>query len=241
MATVLPGLANLDSLQSILLASRIQTSNNPLYQVINQLIIAARQLRDNANSSSGEINNIVNNVINSAEYKGLGYPADYQGDDSSYGDLGLPGKVGLQGNTGLPGRPGIDGLDIEDKELLILTQGFPSPYGTYTPTLTNVANLDASTAYACQWSVDGNIVSVSGKVDVDPTLGATLTKLGISLPIASILTLIQQCAGVAFASGIAGQGAAILGDIANARAQMEWISADVTNQPMYFTFSYQIL
>ena len=112
---------------------------------------------------------------------------------------------------------------------------------TYTPTLTNVANLDASTAYHSQYLRVGNVVTVSGRVDADPTAPATLTQLGISLPIASNFAATQDCAGVAFASGIAGQGAAIRGDATNDRAEMVWISGDVTNQPMYFTFSYEII
>lgn len=113
--------------------------------------------------------------------------------------------------------------------------------GTYTPTLTNVANLDGSTAYQCQYIRIGNTVTVSGKVDVDPTLATTSTQLGISLPIASNLGATEDCAGTAFASGIAGQGAAILGDAANDRAQMQWMSTDITNQAMYFTFTYEVI
>lgn len=114
-------------------------------------------------------------------------------------------------------------------------------HGTYTPTLTNVANLDGSTAFECQYMRVGNTVTVSGKVSVDPTLTATSTQLGISLPVASNLGAEEDCAGVAFASGIAMLGAAILGDATNNRAQMQWVSSDVTDQPMYFSFSYQII
>lgn len=113
--------------------------------------------------------------------------------------------------------------------------------GTYTPTLTNVANLSASTAYQCQYIRVGRVVTVSGKVDVDPTLAATSTQLGISLPIASNLGANEDCAGSAFANAIAGQGAAILGDATNNRAQMEWVSADITNQSMYFIFQYEVI
>lgn len=113
--------------------------------------------------------------------------------------------------------------------------------GVYTPTLTNVANLAASTAYQCQYMRAGSVVTVSGKVDVDPNLAATSTQLGISLPIASAIAAAEDCAGVAFASGIAAQGAAILGDAANGRAQMQWVSGDITNQPMYFIFSYRVI
>jgi hypothetical protein len=113
--------------------------------------------------------------------------------------------------------------------------------GVYTPTLTNVANLSASTAYECQYLRMGSTVTVSGKVDIDPVAGATQTQLGITLPIVSNLGAVEDCAGVAFCPTIAAQGAAILGDSVNNRAQLEYISGDVTNQPFYFTFSYQII
>ena len=112
---------------------------------------------------------------------------------------------------------------------------------TYTPTLTNVANITGSTAYACQYLRVGNSVTVSGVVDVDPTLTVTATQLGISLPVASALTSRLQIGGVGFSPNIAGMGASILGDATNDRAQMEWISADITSQPMYFTFTYLVL
>lgn len=113
-------------------------------------------------------------------------------------------------------------------------------FGTYTPTLTNVANLDASTAYACQYIRIGSIVTVSGKVDVDPTAAGSV-QLGISLPVASNLANANECAGTAAASGIAGQSAAILGDTTNDRAQLQYVAVDTTNQSMYFSFTYRII
>lgn len=113
--------------------------------------------------------------------------------------------------------------------------------GTYTPTLTNVANLSASTAYECQYSRNGNVVTVSGKVDIDPTLTATSTQLGISLPVASNLGAEEDCAGTAFCQSIAGMGAAILGDATNNRAQLQFVASDITNQSMFFIFQYSII
>ena len=72
--------------------------------------------------------------------------------------------------------------------------------GSYTPTLTGVTNVAASTAYACQWMRVRDVVTVSGKVDVDPTVVGS-TKLGISLPIASNLSAAEQCAGVGASRG----------------------------------------
>lgn len=131
-------------------------------------------------------------------------------------------------------------LDLSNANRTITLKGNINS-GTYTPTLTNVANLAASTAYQCQYMQVGDVVTVSGRVDIDPTLATTSTQLGISLPVASNLGAAEDCAGTAFASGIAAQGAAILGDATNNRAQLEYISSDTTNQAMYFTFTYQII
>lgn len=113
--------------------------------------------------------------------------------------------------------------------------------GTYTPTLTIVANLDATpTSFVAQYSRVGSVVTVSGKVLVNPTTTLTLTQLGLSLPIASALTQQEQCGGTASASAIASMAAAIIGDATNDRAQMSWIATDVTDQPVYFTFTYLV-
>lgn len=122
-----------------------------------------------------------------------------------------------------------------------LTDGLIIAQGTYTPTLTNVANLDASTAYSCQYMRVGNTVTVSGRVDIDPTLTATSTQLGISLPIASALANANELGGASASPAIVSQSAAVLGDATNDRAQLQYMSTDVTNQAMYFTFSYRIL
>lgn len=112
--------------------------------------------------------------------------------------------------------------------------------GTYTPTLFNVTNVAASTAYQCQYLQVGSVVSVSGKVDVDPT-AAVATELGLSLPIASNLGATENLGGTAFALAVAGQGAAILADVANDRASFQWVAVDVANRSMYFQFQYQII
>lgn len=112
--------------------------------------------------------------------------------------------------------------------------------GVYTPTLTNVLNLDASTAYQCQFMRVGTVVTVSGKVDLDPTAAGSV-QLGISLPITSNIGAPEDCGGTAAATGIAGQSAAILGDTTNDRAQLEFIAVDLTNQAMAFSFTYRVI
>jgi hypothetical protein len=112
--------------------------------------------------------------------------------------------------------------------------------GNYTPTLTSVANLDATTAYSCQYLRVGSVVTVSGRLDANPTAAGTTT-IGISLPVASNLANANECAGAAFSSEVAGQGAAIFGDSTNDRALMQWVAVDISDRPMFFTFSYRII
>lgn len=122
------------------------------------------------------------------------------------------------------------------------TAGVTTGSGTYTPTLTGVANVGASTAYVCQYLRVGNVVTVSGKVDVDPTLGiSTTTQLGITLPIASNFGALEQCAGTASSPAIATQQGGIYADAANDRAQLDFKAIDPNNNSWYFTFTYQII
>lgn len=114
--------------------------------------------------------------------------------------------------------------------------------GTYTPELFNTTNVAVSANYQCQWLRVGNVVTVSGKVDIDPTLAGN-TVLGISLPIASNLGSDEDLAGAASAPGAAAQGAALLGDAANNRATMQYvaIAAALGNLSYYFTFIYEVI
>lgn len=113
--------------------------------------------------------------------------------------------------------------------------------GAYTPTLFNVANVGASTAYSCQYLRVGAVVTVSGRVDVDPVTTATDTQLGISLPIPSALANAHECAGVAWAPTLTSEGGALLADVVNGRATLQWKAIDVTNAARYFTFTYRVI
>lgn len=135
----------------------------------------------------------------------------------------------------------IEGVQLSPR-IEIPPAVFQVAAGIYTPVAVNVANLDATPSLSeCQYMRVGNVVTVSGVATVNPTLVATVTQLGIPLPIASNFAAVEDCAGTAFASGIAGQGAAIIADASNNRAEMQWISGDVTNQTMQFIFTYQVI
>lgn len=117
----------------------------------------------------------------------------------------------------------------------------PVSSGTWLPTLANTANVSASSAYIGQWLRVGNNVTASGRVDVDPTLTATATSVYISPPVSSSFAATENAAGTAFASEITGQGAAIRAVAGNANVEMAWVSTDITNQPMYYTFTYRVI
>lgn len=114
-------------------------------------------------------------------------------------------------------------------------------FGTYTPTLTNLANIDASTPYECQYLQVGDVVTVSGRCDADMTASATATQLRISLPIPSVFTAAEQCSGTAFCPTAAGEGAAIRASVTASTASMNWITSTTSNQAMYFTFTYIVI
>lgn len=108
--------------------------------------------------------------------------------------------------------------------------------GTYTPTITGVANVDASTAFTCQFLRVGNVVTVSGAVNVDTNAASVLTTVGISLPIASDLSSYLQCCGVASGSGVG----YIQGDVTNDRANLSFTVATTDNRAWFFNFTYLV-
>jgi len=109
--------------------------------------------------------------------------------------------------------------------------------GTYTPTLTNGTNISSNLAYLLQYLRVGNVVTVSGRVDVTPTsAGAGL--LYISLPIASNMTSSAQAAGTCSTGTVSG---AIYGDEANDRLVLSATFANNSAQGVHFQATYLIV
>lgn len=116
-------------------------------------------------------------------------------------------------------------------------RGFGS--GAYTPTLFNVTNIAASTAYECQWLRVDSTVTVSGKVDIDVTLGAA-SELGMSLPIASNFTAEQNLGGTGSSAAAASLVSAVRADGTNDRAAFVFTAVSLTNDSYFFEFTYRI-
>jgi len=115
--------------------------------------------------------------------------------------------------------------------------GFKSGY--YTPTLTNTANIDASTAYACIYSVSGDMVTVSGTVDIDPSSASVATELRMTLPIATTFTNTLQGNGTATPTLIqASWGIESVNGASTVAFKCS--SNDVSNLQYKFTFTYKL-
>lgn len=114
--------------------------------------------------------------------------------------------------------------------------------GTYTPTLTNTTNIASSQNSVAQWIRVGNVVTVSGKVEIDPTAAGIIT-LKISLPIASAFTLDNQLAGTAINTNpsIATEGAGIAADTAADVASLSANAVNTGNNAWMFHFTYVVV
>lgn len=116
-------------------------------------------------------------------------------------------------------------------------------YGTYTPTVTNGANVAASTPKLSTYQRFGSQACVQGSIDIDPTsAAATATSLTMTLPIASVLASSIDLSGV-FIGSNAGtyQAGQISGATATGRAQFDYAAGDTANRDHRFTFCYRIL
>ncbi len=105
----------------------------------------------------------------------------------------------------------------------------------YTPTLTGVANVGSSTARPTLYKKTSNTVEVTGELDVTPTAGSTLTRIGISLPFASNLANSYNL------NGIGSSASSITADTVNDRAELSFTSTGTTLVTIKFSFTYIII
>jgi hypothetical protein len=114
--------------------------------------------------------------------------------------------------------------------------------GTYTPTLTNAENVASSTAFQCQWTRIGRVVTVSGAVLLQP-MAEGEAQLGLSLPIASNIGVQFECIGTAnslSAGAYLGVCGGVVGDALNDRATLFLIASSTLQDTICFVFSYLV-
>jgi len=113
--------------------------------------------------------------------------------------------------------------------------------GTYTPTLTNVANITSTTAYKCQYTRVDNIVTVYGKMEIDATNGtSTVTTVEISLPISSNFTVATDLNGVCFGPVSTANPVSLIANTVNDTASFTYTTSTDIAYIYSFTFSYEV-
>lgn len=127
--------------------------------------------------------------------------------------------------------------------LTTLNNLVPPFVGSYTPTLTDVANITShNTVSDLNYIRAGSGVVVWGRVSIDPTLAATATELGISLPVASNFSLFTDCGGNGSAGGVVSLSGQIRADTTNDRASLVFIStAGIAAADWSVFFGYRII
>lgn len=114
--------------------------------------------------------------------------------------------------------------------------------GTYTPVSSALVNASAATPLQAQYIRIGNIVTVSGLINVTVTAAAnTATSVNITLPIASNIGAAEDCAGVGTIFLVPILAAQVVGDSAADRALIRWSSSATGAQTVAFHFTYEIL
>jgi hypothetical protein len=118
--------------------------------------------------------------------------------------------------------------------------------GLYTPTLTDVANITSSSIPYdgdFQWLRISNVVTVSGIVNVEPTVITTTTQLDLTLPVATTIGASQdgRLSGTGVTAIVSGSVAGIRIYGANDQARIDFISISTTAFDISIHFTYRIV
>lgn len=112
----------------------------------------------------------------------------------------------------------------------------------YTPTLVAVANVDGTPTVVGSLMVHvvGRLVRVSGAISVDPTAGATLTRVGVPLPFTGVnFAAADELSGHATAQA-AISGGHVEADATNDRAEVRLTSIGTAAETWRISFEYML-
>jgi hypothetical protein len=113
--------------------------------------------------------------------------------------------------------------------------------GTYIPVVSSTANIDATSVGAFQWSRVGNVVTVSGQVDITPTATSTTTSLLLSLPVGSAMASFGRLAGCAtsidaFTTAPTNIAAAVYAETSKARVKFSSTTTTMWSWFVHYTY-----
>lgn len=115
-----------------------------------------------------------------------------------------------------------------------------SSSGTYTPTFTNVSNVSANAPQVARWLRVGNVVTVSGMINITPTAAAA-TIFRLSLPVASAITANSQVVGAGYSLEASPTALAVYSDAATDTAEMQFNATTTALRAVGFHFTYVVL
>jgi len=113
--------------------------------------------------------------------------------------------------------------------------------GDYTPTITPIVNVSATTIHPLMYYQIGNKVTVAGRVDIDAINNAVSTQIAISLPIPSNIASSADCAGTADSVSATTESGVIYGDPGADRAILAYTSTTTALTSFFFIFCYRVL
>lgn len=117
--------------------------------------------------------------------------------------------------------------------------------GEYTPTLTNVANVASSSVTRCFWARENGsaYVTVWYNISVTPTATATLTDIGLTLPVASNLAVANDLLPSGGTAGLSSTFSSVtsFGDTTNDRATIRFNPASAGAWAVSGSFRYKII
>lgn len=110
--------------------------------------------------------------------------------------------------------------------------------GTYTPTITGVANYSSSTSDVATYIRVGNVVTVSGSLSVTPSGVGTLV-FRFNLPIASNFTLSTEVTGSAQDESLY-DITSIAAHVSTDQALIQCSASDTTNRLFSYIYQYEV-
>lgn len=113
--------------------------------------------------------------------------------------------------------------------------------GSYTPTVAVLGNVTANTPHICYWQRIGDIVSVTGAVEITPTTAAVYVNFSITLPIASNFTITDDLWGTVTGNAYAATTGVAVAHPVDDTAQISYIAQGTVSHYMMFDFKYQII
>jgi hypothetical protein len=157
--------------------------------------------------------------------------------------LALKANLASPTFTGTPAAPtASNGTNTTQIATTAFVQNAVSTFssGTYTPTVTTVTNVSGSpTVSVCQYQRVGNVVTVSGRIQITATAGSTNTELQLTLPIASDFADSGEAGGTA-SGWDTSTSCAIFADTSSDIVTLKFVAPNTSAQYYSFHFTYKV-